>query len=114
MMDEENSFQQVYSEPDQNALANMPDKEFDALNLTPQEQQEFETWYAANNYPGALPPEARASKTAAYRHYKATNKPEKTQNTGSMPEHSPSIIDQAAIDMDKSWKESLVRGGFGY
>ena len=88
-MGEENSFQQVYSEPDQNALANMPDKEFDALQLTPQEQAEFETWYSMNMAPGMLPPEARVSKTAAYRHYKATNKPEKTQSTGALPEHAP-------------------------
>ena len=86
-MGEENSFQQVYSEPDQNALANMPDKEFDALQLTPQEQQEFETWYSMNMAPGMLPPEARTSKTAAYRHYKATNKrPTFDQFTGDFGE----------------------------
>jgi len=68
MMDEQNAFSNIYSEPDQNALANMPDKEFDALQLTPQEQQEFETWYAGMT-PEQLPQEARRSKAAAYKHF---------------------------------------------
>ena len=68
MMDEQNAFSEIYSQPDTNALANMPDKEFDALNLTPQEQQEFETWYAGMT-PEQLPEEARRSKAAAYKHF---------------------------------------------